>query len=146
MAALFIFLTGCRALAQQPPDQAVRLAVAQQLSNAQQTIAQGLGASNPIKPNFKIDKLEVKNRERVSEKRFQRSGYPSDIYKVEGTVKATLTASNRKVQQSGPFKIYLGTNSKDSTNTADADSQSIDSQSKIQTWFMINPDEPKPPQ
>ncbi len=152
LAALFIFLTGCGVLAQQPPDQAVRLAVAQQLSSAQQTIAQGLGAqglgaSGQLKPNFKIDRLEVKNRKRVSEKRFQQSGYPSDIYKVEGTVKATLTASNYKVQQSGPFKVYLGTNPQESNDTENAaDTQSPGSQSKIETWFMIRPDEPKLPQ
>ena len=142
MSALLIFLTSCGALAQQPPDQAIRLAVAQQLSNTQQAIAQGLGASIPIQPNFKIDKLEVKDRKRVSEERFQRDGYPSDIYKVEGTVKATLTASNRKIQQSGPFTVYLGTNPKDSATTE----KGADSQSKIETWFMISPDEPKPPQ
>ena len=152
MAALLIFLTSCGALAQQPPDQAVRLAVIQQLSHAQQTIAQGLGDSSQLKPNFKINRLEVKNRKRVAEKRFQRRGYPSDIYKVEGTVKATLTASNYKVQQSGPFKVYLGTNPKGSDNTENvadsqsASSESADSESKLETWFMISPDELKPPQ
>lgn len=141
LAVLLILLTGCGALAQQPPAQAVRLAVSQQLTHAQQLIAQELGISAQPEPNFKIDRLDIKSRERLSAKKFQRQGYPSDIYKVKGTVEATLTASHRKVQQSGPFEVYLGTNPKDSANT-----DGTDPQSKIETWFMISPDEPKPPQ
>lgn len=115
LALVLTLLTSCGLLAQQPPEQAVRLAVIQQLSHAQQSIAQTLGAPNELtpsltlKPNFRIDKLDIASREKVSEKRFQQPGYPSDIYKVSGTLSTTLTAANRKIQQNSPFEVYLGT-------------------------------------
>ncbi len=142
LAVLLSFLTSCNLLAQQPPTQAVRLAVIQQLTHTQQTIAQELGLTGQptLKPNFKIDKLDIQSRIRVTDPKFQQQGYPSDIYKVQGTISTTLTASERKIQQSGPFEIYLGTNPKTKGKT----SQTNQSDDPLETWFLINPNAVKP--
>ncbi len=151
LAVLLSFLTSCGLLMQQPPTQAVRLAVTQQLTHAQQTIAQELGVryQPTLKPNFKIDQLNIQSRAKVSEPRFQQPGYPSDIYKVKGSFNTTLKASDGKIQQSSPFEIYLGTNPKPKKNNpkTSANSEANDStwqNNPVETWFLINPNEVKP--
>lgn len=157
MAILLTFVTSCGTLAQQPPTEAVRLAVSQQMANAQQAIAQGLGMSGGIssqpKPNFTLDKLDIKSRERLSAKSFQSKGYPSELYKVTGTLTTTLAASNHKIQQNAPFEVYLGTTPKETNAQTDNNSENSPKdgskdgpESDIETWFMISPDALKPPQ
>ncbi len=153
LVLLLTLLTSCGILSQQPPNQAVRLAVSQQLSNLQNNIAQGLGIDEPaLNPNFKIDKLEITSREKVSNPRFQQKGYPSDIYKVRGTVETTLTAASRKIQQTSPFEIYLGTNalkkaakkSEQQNENRSKDQSENEPENKPETWYLIAPDVPKP--
>jgi len=180
-ALLSTVLTGCGTLAQQPPTEAVRLAVIQQLTRNQQTIAQALrttgtaadiapdttpgtalgtaSGTTPLKPNFKLDRLSIDSRKKISEKRFQQERYPTDIYKVQGTLETTLTAPGRKIHQSSPFEVYLGTNppAKPTANStpkiknrksgpvSDPASESA-SEPAIETWYLIDPDEPTQPQ
>lgn len=128
------FLSSCSPFAQVPPDQVVRLAIMRQLSHSQRTIAQDLGLlggtnSDELKPNFKIDKITVSSREKVTSSEVARSGAAQsqniqEIYRVRGSFEAKLTQS--KTQQpsvSSPFDLYLGTSS---TETDD-----------LETWFLL---------
>jgi hypothetical protein len=146
LAVLLSFLASCGLLAQQPPNQAVRLAVTQQLTHAQQTIAQELGLANQsaLKPNFKLEKLDIQSRTKVSEPRFQQKGYPHDIYKVQGSFNATLTTAERKIRQSSPFEVYLGTNPE--AGAPSEGKSDSNSDSKVETWFLIDTNEVKPTQ
>lgn len=140
--ALLLLLTGCGVLNQVPPNQAVKLAIAQQLTNAQQSIAQNLGMpSEPeIKPNFTVNRINVESREKLaSSKRSSAAAvssrrYPGDLYRVRGTFEATLRAPNRKtqkkIQQSSAFEVYLGTDPQDTR--------------EAETWFLIKPSEALP--
>jgi hypothetical protein len=160
LAILLSFLTSCGVLAQQPPNQAVRLAIAQQLSRTQQTIAQELGDRAALKPNFTINKLNIQSRTKISNSKFHPKGYPADIYKVKGTFNATLTASDHKFQQVSPFEVYLGTHleglegdasaksdslSSKKSNPPNANPPSTDSKTdrKVETWFLIDPNKVK---
>jgi hypothetical protein len=144
LAVLLSVLTSCGILSQQPPNQAIRLAVTQQLTHSQQAIAQELGLTHQsaLKPNFKIEKLNIQSRTKVSdEPKFQQPGYPPDIYKVQGSFNATLTTAERKIQQSSPFEIYLGTHPKTGAPSEGKSESTPDS--KVETWFLINPNEMK---
>jgi hypothetical protein len=146
LAVLISFLTSCGLAAQQPPTQAVRLAVTQQLAHTQQTIAQELGFTDQpvLKPNFKIDKLDIQSRTPVSAPISQQQGYPSAIYKVQGTVSTTLTSSEGKIQQSSPFEVYLGNNPKTKGTTSESNrSETNSSGSNVETWFLIDPQKMK---
>ncbi len=140
--ALLLLLTGCGVLNQVPPNRAVKLAIAQQLTNTQQSIAQSLGmAPEPeIKPNFTVNRLNVESREkltgsqRVSAAAISPRRYPGDLYRVRGTFEATLRAPNRKtqqkIQQSSAFEVYLSTDPQDTR--------------EIETWFLVKPSEAIP--
>ena len=113
------------------------------------------GLAYTLEPNFKIDRLDIASREKVQEQRFQKKGYPSDIYKVQGTVETTLTVSSRKVQQASPFELYLGRDEPPSrpaqsqrNSSANPTSNSADSAPKesIETWYLIASNQPKLPQ
>ena len=114
-------LSGCSAFAQMPPDQVVRLAIARQLSHTQQTIAQGLGVAesegNDLEPNFKIDKITVKSREKVTDAQIAgseavQSQNIQEVYRVRGSFEAKLAQSKTKQPPiSSPFDLYLGTSS-----------------------------------
>ncbi|MGC1307077.1 MAG: hypothetical protein WA885_07600 [Phormidesmis sp.] len=123
--ACLLLLTGCGVLAQMPPDQAVRLAIAQQLTDTQQTLATELGIPNP-KPNFQVKKLDVRSRQKLTEPAYQR--YPGEVYRVRGTFEAVLTSPEKKekIEQESPFEVYLSINPQDD--------------SEIETWFFIRPD------
>ncbi len=126
LALLLIVLTGCGVLSQTPPDQAVKLALAQQLTNTQQAIAQDLGITpSDSPPNFKIDQLTVTSRQKLAKSSLQRDDIPGDAYRVRGTFEATLTGANRQIQQSSPFDLYL--------------SADLETDSETQTWFFFQP-------
>ena len=103
--AIGLFLTSCGVLNQVPPDQAIRLAIAQQQTNVRQKISKGLGiseqASSTLK--FKIDGLNVASRQKLGESKRLPQGYPENLYKVRGTFSATVNGSTQKMQQEGPF-------------------------------------------
>ncbi|MGB3292738.1 MAG: hypothetical protein WBB01_07130 [Phormidesmis sp.] len=132
LTLLLVVLTGCGVLSQTPPNQAVKLALAQQLTNTQQTLAQDLGIfANDLVPNFKIDRLTVDSRQKLAKSSLQRDDIPGDAYRVRGTFEATLIGSSRQIQQSSPFEIYLG---------ADPNGDS-----ETQTWFLFRPQPDKKP-
>ncbi|MEM8502646.1 MAG: hypothetical protein AAF716_05775 [Cyanobacteria bacterium P01_D01_bin.1] len=127
-------LSGCSAFTQVPPDQVVRMAITRQLSHTQQTIAQDLGLlvsadNEELKPNFRIDKITVETREKVTNSEVGRSEVVQnqnikEIYRVRGSFEAKLTGSKTKQPPiSSPFDLYLGTNS----NEAD----------DLETWFLL---------
>ncbi len=127
-------LMGCSVFTKTPPDEAVKLAIAQQLAHTQQAIAQDLGslsdasALSSLKPNFKIEKINVQNRTKVPEsEQFLRSKsdrvFYNEAYSVKGTFEASL--DNRYQAVEGPFELYLGTNTVD--------------ESDVQTWYLIEP-------
>ncbi|MGB7248348.1 MAG: hypothetical protein WBC73_05360 [Phormidesmis sp.] len=128
-------LTGCDRFSQVPPNQAVKLAIAHQLTKTQQALAQDLGlattATGESKPNFKIDALVVQSREKLTDPTFQQDRYPSDLYRVRGTYQAHLTApslrSTQSEQPDTPFDLYLGTNPQP------------DSEGDVETWFLVEP-------
>ncbi|PZO58727.1 MAG: hypothetical protein DCF15_04400 [Phormidesmis priestleyi] len=137
MAVLLIVplvaLSSCTAFASVPPDEAVRLAIAQQLTHTQQTLAQALGFESTPAPNFKIDNLTVKSREKLNPSDFSRSDIPSELYRVRGTFETALTAPALKakavVQQNSPFEIYLA---------SEPQLQDSETTDKVQTWFLVN--------
>ncbi len=127
-------LSGCSTFAQVPPDQVVRLAIARQLSHTQQTIAQGLGlpadaSGDAPEPNFKIDKITVKSREKVTSAQIAsseavQSQNIQEVYRVRGSFEAKLARSKTKQPPiSSPFDLYLGTSSIE-----------IDD---LETWFLL---------
>lgn len=121
------FLVGCSAFAQVPPDQAIKLAIAQQLTHTQNDLAQTLGLQDEAvrEPNFKINQLTVKSREKLTNPEIQQR-YPGELYKVRGAFEATLTAFGQKTKQSSSFEIYLA-----------HDPQDL---SEVDTWFLLKPD------
>ncbi len=139
--ALLLLLTGCGVLNQVPPNQAVKLAIAQQLTNTQQSIAQNLGmlSESEIKPNFTVNRLSVESREKLSGPQRVSAAvsphrYPGDLYRVRGTFEATLRAPNRKIQtkiqRSSAFEVYLSTDPQDT--------------SEVETWFLVRPSDAIP--
>lgn len=127
VALLWLGLSSCGALAQVPPEEAVRIGVIQQLANAQNEISQQLDLPVLDQPNFKVDKLTISRREKIKEPAFETKGYPADIYRVAGTVETTLMMANGKTQQTGPFEILLGT-----TPAANAEAPPA-----VETWYLI---------
>lgn len=123
-------LTSCAVLNQMPPDQAVKLAIAHQLTHTQQAIAQDLGIQKGLQdtPNFKIDKLTIQGREKLNKQPVHQGPITGDVYRVRGTFSATLDALGHPIQESSPFDIYLSTNPQDD-NAA------------VKTWFLIEPDQ-----
>ena len=127
-------LTGCNALAQVPPDQAVRLAIAKQLSQTQQAIAQDLDLlestnSDSLKPNFKLEKVTVDSREKVSDLESAKRRNIQDVYRVRGNCEAKLTepvgqSMAQQLQTPTPFELYLGTNSTEINGP--------------ETWFLLD--------
>lgn len=143
IALLFLLLTSCGVLSQTPPNQAIELAIAQQQTNIQQAIAQGLGtqAEAATKPNFKINQLNVKNRQKLSLPAAQQKRLPASLYKVRGTFEATLSTPEQTIRQENPFEVYLGTNDLDDN----LENKSTEPE-PTQTWYLIPPDSLKPPQ
>lgn len=138
MALLLSGLVSCGALAQSPPEEAVRIAVTQQLAKVQQRIAEDLNLSAPEPSNFKVKKLDISSRQKVSDRTPAATGYPTDIYRVRGTVETALTTPNGTTEQTGPFEVYLGT-----TGTSGASGTSPASNSataaETKTWYIIPP-------
>lgn len=128
-----VVLSSCTAFVSVPPDEAVRLAIAQQLTHTQQTLAQALGFESTPVPNFKIDRLTVKSREKLNPSEFSRNDIPSELYRVRGTFATALTVPALKaktvVQPNSPFEIYLA------IEPQPPDSDRAD---KVQTWFLVN--------
>mgnify|MGYP001030652446 FL=1 len=130
-------LSGCGVFTKTPPDKAVELAIAHQLARTQQTIARDLGIltdsttlsdrePNFSKPNFKIEKVSVQNREKITESKTlprseNNSIFYNEVYRVKGTFEASL--EDRYPAVEGPFEVRLGT---DTTDEAD-----------VQTWYLI---------
>ena len=107
VALLVIGLNSCSGLAEIPPEEAVRLAVTQQFQKVQTAIAADLDLPSTAQSNFKVDKLSINRREKLTEREFPTEGYPSNLpsnlYKVSGTVETTLTTAVGKSQQVAPF-------------------------------------------
>ncbi|CAN5814662.1 hypothetical protein BH23CYA1_BH23CYA1_22830 [soil metagenome] len=135
LACLAMFaLTGCGLLNQVPPDQVVKLAIAQQLTQTQQTITQALGqpSAAELEPNFKIKQLAVSEREKLSGPTLQKALGDSlsnrlsgDVYRVRGTFSAAIAARPRQTQDS-PFEVYLS-----------PDFQAGDAE--VETWYLLKP-------
>ncbi|MBE9063124.1 hypothetical protein [cf. Phormidesmis sp. LEGE 11477] len=124
-------VTGCQALAQVPPDKAVRLAIAQQLSQTQQAIAQDLGllqgSEDESKANFKLEKVTVNSREKVTDLESAQRHNIQDVYRVRGSFEAKLLHPiGQPPPTRSPFELYLG------TNPTEADG--------LETWFVLNSD------
>ncbi len=123
------FLTSCGGFAQMPPEEAVRLAIAQQLTHTQQAIAQDLGLlastdDGSFKPNFKIEKITVKSREKVTNSEIANRQNVQEVYRVRGDFEAKLTHSkNQQPPTSSPFELYLGTNPTEASGP--------------ETWFLL---------
>lgn len=138
--ALLLLLTSCSLLAQTPPERAVELAITQQLSRTQQTLAQNLGMlaqqnlEKGVKPNFKIDSITVQRREQVTDlNQFEQSNIGqtvNEVYKVSGTFDATLATDNLKKQQKdSPFEVFLGREVKEEDP----------GNNPVETWYFIQP-------
>jgi len=136
--ALLLLLTSCSLLTQTPPDQAVKLAITQQLIRAQKSISQNLGitdqqaSGNTIKPNFKIDGVTIQSRNRVVD--FSQLNYPDldqivdEVYKVNGKFDATLTSENANRQQKDSrFEVLLGRKTTQGNQEANP----------IETWYFV---------
>lgn len=132
---LFWLLTSCGVLNQVPPDQAIRLAIAQQQTNIRQEISNGLGLSAQADPTlkFKIDKLTVASRQKLTGSTLSKPGYPDSLYKVRGTFDAILANPEQTIRQESPFELYLGTNSQGK----ESDKSTADT---VETWYLIPPD------
>ncbi len=135
IALLFLLLTSCGVLNQVPPDQAVRLAIAQQQANIRQEIANGLGLSAQASPalKFKIDKLTVASRQKLTGSTLSKPGYPDSLYKVRGTFDAILSNPEQTVREESSFEVYLGTNSQGKGS----DKSDVDD---VETWYWIPSD------
>ncbi len=135
LACLAMFaLTGCSLLNQVPPDQVVKLAIAQQLTQTQQTITQALGqpSAAELEPNFKIKQLTVSEREKLPGPTLQKAlgdslagRLSSDVYRVRGTFSAAIAARPHQTQDS-PFEVYLS-----------PDFQAGDAE--VETWYLLKP-------
>lgn len=125
-------LASCGNLAQVPPEEAIQLALTQQLTNVQNEIAKDLGLSTTAPPNFKIDSLTVSRREKLDERTFPANGYPTDIYRVKGTVETTLMTTDGKRQQTGPFEVLLGTTPSDNDSDAAAAATA-----DTEIWYLL---------
>lgn len=127
VAALLIVLTSCGVIRQTPPNQAIRLAISQTLTNTQETLAQELGlvSDSENKPNFKINQLKINSREKLPAGTFKNHTL-SNVYRVRGTFRTELKmgAYSDSIGQSSPFEIYLGTQ----PQAADSD---------VETWFLV---------
>ncbi len=146
-------LTGCGVFNKTPPDKAVELAIAHQLSQTQQTLAHDLGlltdkptanlsqagvpefnvlVPNFPTPNFKIEKVNIQKREKVTASKplprdQNNRAYYNEVYSVKGTFEASLDDRYRAVE--GPFEVRLG------TDTASEGA----SEASMQTWYVIEP-------
>lgn len=125
--AFLLMLTSCSLLSATPPDQAVRMAIAQQLTQTQQSIAKDLGLSpNEASADFKIENVDVFERQKVTDDQLLSHPSVTEAYKVRGTFKAKLAGSKgRNSSTDAPFELYLGT---DTTDDSD-----------VQTWFLMRP-------
>ena len=123
--AILLLLTSCSVLAQTPPDKVIRLAIAQTLTTQQQAIAQDLNFTIS-KPNFKIEKITVKNRQKITASDFKQ--YSGEVYRVRGTFDTTLKSTKKppQIKPNNPFDLYLSADPQDTSET--------------QTWFLIHPD------
>lgn len=133
LAGLAMALTSCGVLNQVPPDQAVKLAISQQLTQTQQIITQGLGqpSAAEFEPTFKIKRLAISEREKLSGPALQAAlgdaltnRLSGDVYRVRGTFSAALTARPRQTQS--PFEVYLS-----------PDPQASDAE--VETWYLLKP-------
>lgn len=130
--AMLLLFTGCGVFAQTPPEQAIRLAIAQRLTQTQQNIAENLGivsdnaSPERIKPNFTVDDVNVNSREKLTASPLLKHPNVGEVYRVKGTYKATLSRQiSQKAQQDAPFDLLLGTDTEQS--------------GEIQTWYLIEP-------
>ena len=135
--AVMLLLTSCAPLSNLfnpvPPDEAIRLAITQQLAHVQQSLAQGVGLPTPSQPNFKIEHLQVQSREKLSAQTFPLARYPEEVYRVTGSFDAVLFTpgqSAKVVQENAPFEAYLGYNPPPVEQ---------DASEAVETWFLIEP-------
>ncbi|MEO0806317.1 MAG: hypothetical protein AAFY33_08430 [Cyanobacteria bacterium J06643_4] len=129
---LLLLLSGCGVFAQTPPESAIRLAIAQQLTHMQQGLSKDLGLTqksrpaNRFEPNFKVDKVYIQRRDKVTNSRILGRESIDEAYRVQGTFDATLLGpSKQKFQQNSSFDLLLGTDSEDV--------------SEVKTWFLLQP-------
>ncbi|MEM9949118.1 MAG: hypothetical protein AAF810_24050 [Cyanobacteria bacterium P01_D01_bin.36] len=137
--ALLLLLTSCSLLPQTPPDAAVELAIAHHLSQTQHSLAQDLGILNEqtatkLKPNFTIDNIAVKSRQKVTNSSLSTEqalgSRIGEIYKVRGSFDATLTAKDfQKKQKNSTFEVLLGRNA----------TETEENSGSVQTWYLIEP-------
>lgn len=123
-------LTSCGTFAQVPPEEAVRIAVTQQLTQVQEAIAQDLGITTPLTSSFKVKAITISQRQKANDAAFASAGYPDDIYRVSGTVETTLITEREKTEQTAPFEVYLG------TTPSNASGEKTDS-ADVETWYIV---------
>lgn len=97
---LIAVLSACGVLSEKPPQSAVKMAIAAQLAETQQSLAEQLGLPAAVEPNFTIEQVQVQDREQI-----QKGSSPT--YHLRGTFVATLQIRDRQVEQESPFEVYL---------------------------------------
>lgn len=141
---LLTALTSCGLLAHVPPDSVVFRAIAQQQIDMQSAVAQGLNVAAEMNtiPDFKVGKVSIENREKLSDPEIKKQAashgaYINELYKVTGTYDATLTKGDQTVAQNSPFEVYLGNKPKSMRSTVSA-------AEATEQWYLLAPDSAKP--
>lgn len=140
---LLTMLTSCGLLAQVPPDIAVLHAITQQQIDMQAAVAKAVNISTETIgiPDFKVGKVSVESREKLSDPEIRRQAashgaYIKDLYKVTGTYNATLTKGDQTIEQNSPFEVYLGNRPKSMRSTVSA-------AEAAELWYLLSPDSAK---
>ncbi|MEO0770847.1 MAG: hypothetical protein AAFY72_15745 [Cyanobacteria bacterium J06649_4] len=143
-ALVLTILTSCGLLAQTPPDKAVFQAITQQQIDMQSAVAKGLDLSAEIGliPDFKVGKVFIESREKLSDTAIKKQAalhgaYINELYKVTGTYDATLTKGDQTIEQNSPFEVYLGNRQKSMRSTVSA-------AEATEQWYLLSPDSAKP--
>lgn len=144
IAIALITLTSCGMLTQIPPDKVVSQAITQQQIDMQSAIAKGLSVSTKADtiPNFKVGKVSIENREKLSDPEIKKQAasqgaYINELYKVTGTYDATLTRGDQTITQNNPFEVYLGNRPKSMRSTVSA-------AEAAEQWYLLSPSSAKP--
>ena len=143
-ALVLTILTSCGILAQVPPDNVVFQAITQQQIDMQSAVAKGLNVSTSAGaiPDFKVGKVSIESREKLSDPEIQKQAashgaYINELYKVTGTYEATLTKGDQTITQNNPFEVYLGNRPKSMRST-------VSSAEAAEQWYLLSPDAAKP--
>lgn len=142
-------LTSCSALAQTPPSESVRQAIIQQQMDRQQMDTQkaiapdlGLSTATDSIPDFKIGKVFIESREKLSDSALRRQAaadgaYIDGLYKVTGTYSSTSTQGEETTAQRNPFEVYLGNRPKSMRSTVSA-------AEAAEKWYLLSPQSATP--